>query len=290
MRDHLYRLAAHALDRLPAAAPRIGSRFEPVSETEPLAPKVALGTAEPVVTGPGHRRSPGAPAVTGPLPTAAMEDQSIEMAPAETAHPSDPPPTRGPAGAHTPGPAPRLSAAAPAGLDDAGAPRPATAPVAANSAAATAGPELLGPAQTRLSGEEETAPPEVTPSRHRMIVAASPAASSDDAPATAESVPTLAAAARRVPTAEAPPAGAAPAGVNHVADALLPPEAPEPRNPAGGLPLPLPAAPEPAIHVSIGRVEVRVTPPAAPPPPAAKSPAVMGLDDYLRRRRGGGRS
>jgi hypothetical protein len=50
------------------------------------------------------------------------------------------------------------------------------------------------------------------------------------------------------------------------------------------------------IHVSIGRIEVRAAQPAAPPqperepppPPAPRAPT-LSLDDYLRRREGGGR-
>lgn len=46
--------------------------------------------------------------------------------------------------------------------------------------------------------------------------------------------------------------------------------------------------PEPTIHVTIGRVEVRAAPPAAPPPKARRSePPVMSLDEYLRKRAGG---
>src|SRR5438309_1556328 len=48
MTDHLYRLAAHALDRLPAAAPRIGSRFEPVAEVLPAPDNLATLVDEPV--------------------------------------------------------------------------------------------------------------------------------------------------------------------------------------------------------------------------------------------------
>jgi hypothetical protein len=47
-------------------------------------------------------------------------------------------------------------------------------------------------------------------------------------------------------------------------------------------------APTPTIQVTIGRIEVRATSPATPPSkPRAASPA-MSLDEYLRRRKGGG--
>jgi hypothetical protein len=50
------------------------------------------------------------------------------------------------------------------------------------------------------------------------------------------------------------------------------------------------------VHVSIGRIEVRAAQPAAPPrpmpepppPPTPRAPT-LSLDDYLRRREGGGR-
>jgi hypothetical protein len=45
-------------------------------------------------------------------------------------------------------------------------------------------------------------------------------------------------------------------------------------------------APPPTIQVSIGRIEVWASQVAAPPPPKGAAPAVMSLDDYLRRRRG----
>lgn len=46
----------------------------------------------------------------------------------------------------------------------------------------------------------------------------------------------------------------------------------------------------PTIHVSIGRVEIRAAHPvAALPRPKPAGPAPMSLDDYLRRRNGGGR-
>jgi hypothetical protein len=44
----------------------------------------------------------------------------------------------------------------------------------------------------------------------------------------------------------------------------------------------------PSIHVSIGRVEVRVAPPPARPRPQAAQTRVMSLDEYLRQRTSGG--
>ncbi len=63
---------------------------------------------------------------------------------------------------------------------------------------------------------------------------------------------------------------------------FTPPQTPAP------LPSPPPAAaaapPAPAIHVTIGRVEVRATPPAAKERPHRSQSPVMSLDDYLRQR------
>jgi hypothetical protein len=47
--------------------------------------------------------------------------------------------------------------------------------------------------------------------------------------------------------------------------------------------------PAPTIHVTIGRVEVRATGPTAPAPKPRSAPQTMSLDEYLRKRSGGGR-
>ncbi|MBE9180873.1 hypothetical protein IQ268_20140 [Oculatella sp. LEGE 06141] len=71
-----------------------------------------------------------------------------------------------------------------------------------------------------------------------------------------------------------------------------PPVALQPHSVSSDLPSPsssLPSSP-PTIHVTIGRIEVRATPPAGSPvaPSRPKLP-VMSLDEYLRQRSGGGR-
>ena len=45
----------------------------------------------------------------------------------------------------------------------------------------------------------------------------------------------------------------------------------------------------PTIHVTIGRIEVRATPAPIQNQPRPKAPDTMSLDEYLRRRNGGGR-
>ena len=49
------------------------------------------------------------------------------------------------------------------------------------------------------------------------------------------------------------------------------------------------APPEPTVHVTIGRVEVRATPPPAPAPARERGPRAMSLEEYLRGRAGAGR-
>jgi hypothetical protein len=47
--------------------------------------------------------------------------------------------------------------------------------------------------------------------------------------------------------------------------------------------------PAPAIHVTIGRIEIRATTPAAAPVRRQpRQPSVMSLDEYLKQRAGGG--
>jgi hypothetical protein len=46
--------------------------------------------------------------------------------------------------------------------------------------------------------------------------------------------------------------------------------------------------PEPIIHVAIGRIEVRATSAPVQGRPKPREPAAMTLDEYLRRRKGGG--
>jgi hypothetical protein len=45
---------------------------------------------------------------------------------------------------------------------------------------------------------------------------------------------------------------------------------------------------EPAIHVTIGRIEVRTSSTPAAPPNGRTSSPIVGLDEYLKRRTGGG--
>jgi hypothetical protein len=59
-----------------------------------------------------------------------------------------------------------------------------------------------------------------------------------------------------------------------------------PRSPAGPFADMPREAREPAVHVSIGRLEVRAAPAGAPAPRRQEAPRPSSLDDYLRQRGG----
>ena len=58
-------------------------------------------------------------------------------------------------------------------------------------------------------------------------------------------------------------------------------------SPSEAIASPQPASSLPTIHVTIGRIEVRATPPAATQPKPRSVSPVMNLDEYLRQRGGG---
>ncbi len=93
------------------------------------------------------------------------------------------------------------------------------------------------------------------------------------------------AAAAAAPTSTAPPAPATPPAPRRPAPATVAPRAPSPERGAADH-APLRAPPDVTVTVSIGRIEVRATPPPSPPPGPAPRPAPR-LDDYLRARREG---
>jgi hypothetical protein len=91
---------------------------------------------------------------------------------------------------------------------------------------------------------------------------------------------------RETPRAPAPAAA-------HREPVRSPPDAPPPRAPFMRGPderrrLEEPNEAAPVIHVTIGRVEVRATPPAPPPLPEVPrwQAPVLGLEEFLRRERG----
>lgn len=104
-------------------------------------------------------------------------------------------------------------------------------------------------------------------------------------PAPAGLAPSAASFARpeRVPASPVPPAPARPS-TGRFAEAPLAPRraAPSPPPPAAAE-----RAEAPAIHISIGRIEIRATAPAAPPAAAKRAAPRLGLSDYLRSRDGG---
>jgi hypothetical protein len=285
MTDHLHRLAAHALDRLPAARPRAPSRFEPPAAAAPAAPlddppewvvpvarsRPPLGTPEP----PPGRPEPGPSLrpVVDPDPPE-LADGPIRPEPAAVI---DRPRAAGPPVADQPRPHPSPTPVEPvAGSPPAGRTDPAVAGVepgrratpthAARGRAGGPGDRTVHAVTTPLretgirlptAGAEpvEQAAPAPRPPADPAVVAAllAPFDPADD--------PTPAAPGRRAETS--PPA----------------------RKPAAGAAGPLagPAA-EPAVQVTIGRIEVRAVPPADGPAPGPPPARVMGLDEYLRRR------
>lgn len=71
----------------------------------------------------------------------------------------------------------------------------------------------------------------------------------------------------------------------HRTQALLTPHLPQP----GPVAQPQEKAPEPVVHVTIGRVEIRAVSATAQPKRAAQSTPALSLSDYLDRRNGGSR-
>jgi hypothetical protein len=281
MRDHLYRLAAHALDRLPAAAPRVGSRFEPVPDDEPPLAEMAPATAGPVAGGPALRQ-PLSPATAPSCPSLLEpEDGPVAATPTDPRRTPDAMSSAGdPADSDPSGAPPRPSDVAPSRRDSHDSARPATVIGDVTGAAAAAVLQSGSPVSSRMPDDKEAAPPETARPRRRTAAAApTPAVRADESAHAPAPRLAFAGAARRYTSEDVAVVRVAPV-VGGDSNALLPPDVPEPRSSEGGLPPPAPAAPEPTIHVSIGRVEVRATPPPATAPPAVKAPAVMGLDDY----------
>ena len=148
------------------------------------------------------------------------------------------------------------------------------------SAAASRGPPPTPgrPRPDRAPGAEPTTPP-----RPGQDAAVAPPGEPAPSRARGEAA-TRHAAAAAAPTSTAPPAPAAPAP-HRPAPATVAPRAPPPERGAADH-APLRAPPDVTVTVSIGRIEVRATPPPSPPPGPAPRPAPR-LDDYLRARREG---
>ncbi len=268
MSDFLSTLIARARGDAPGEGPasliqpRPLARFEPASAAgwDALSLSVESGAEAPARPAPGDGPSLAPPA---PQPQA-------DIGPADQAAPE--PPATQPPPRHAPQPAARerqpSELPVPAAAESAPAPlaaQPLTpqrppAPPSGEEARPSRPPAAPGPAENPAP-----APPRVQPAQ--TIVQQSerqtslPAATAPPAEKTTRLEPAL----------SAPPA-------NGLQPALSPPPPTSAQPPAAG--------PEPVINVTIGRVEIRAV--AAPPPPQRTprtEPAVMSLEDYLRRRR-----
>jgi hypothetical protein len=279
--DLLGRLASRAAGSRPALRPRLGGLFEPAGSAAParVDPRVDPGdgargpdevVARPVAAPPRPDRpepppAPIAPPASArstpdpdPAPGPSARPAPVPAAPAAPARDSAPPEAR-PAGLGTPSGAPTVVA-----------PEPALRELRRS--------EPLSGVDARRDGRRARRRPDLGPAerviveRHRETVehAAVSRIRSGPEPGSSSETPSAV-----VPAVPAPPAAPLPAR----------------REPAGtgrG------AAPEPAVRVTIGRLEVRVRPAERPSHGGGRAaerpaPAVMGLDEYLARRAGGGR-
>ncbi|HVO10135.1 MAG TPA: hypothetical protein VMX54_05215 [Vicinamibacteria bacterium] len=266
MTGYLGRLVDRAVGRAAVLEPRLPSRFDPgrirpsPSPEQPWAAEIEA-FAELAVRAP--QAAPG-PASPGPGSTAG--------APADRSAPA----AEGRANREAPGAREPLASRPP----------PASPPGPAQRAG-EAGEEI----HARLRGAAEAAERLLVEARRertgagREIPAAeprpAPAVSAPKAIALEPRRPAELAAAPRPDHPLAPRAPTAPPPL-HVPGRTAARQAPAPRAPA--------PEPPPVVHVTIGRVEVRAEPPAvAPPARAPRRPAAhLALEDYLRRRNGGG--
>ncbi len=292
MSDYLTLLASRALGLMPVVRPRLPGRFEPVrpvhasgdSLLEAIGetgtpPDIAVqaqgtrGQQETAIARAALRETP-APGTAGEPPLAvsehpaALAQQVAAMIP-QTLPPAAPDPSRRPAGV-TPG-----RHHAPAGL--------ATATSAAYEARPQPGasvmPLLRGVAEQPAS-QPRPAPPQEPSQRFAVPVpqVAAPGPSPDS------SMPHEAPSPVAGPAVEAaPPAWRA---------AMPPPRrwrqpSPSARS-AQGVETREAAPPEPAIRVTIGRIEVRAAPPAEQALPLAPRHPALSLSEYLRDRDGAG--
>ena len=160
---------------------------------------------------------------------------------------------------------------------------------------APVGPSVPWPAAQELPGPEPAVPapaqappispppprPRQSPDPLRAAVTAVDANPVPSGPATPEPV---------IPSTDPAPVPKPPAAVIvRPQVAAIPPA--EPSLPFSPLPEATAETP-PAIQVTIGRIEVRATPPPAAPSQKQRpdKPAVMSLDEYLTERNGGGHS
>ncbi|HEV7401755.1 MAG TPA: hypothetical protein VGO11_02470 [Chthoniobacteraceae bacterium] len=273
MSDYLTRLAERVAAPEIALRPRTLSLFEPVAQSAPAPPLE-----------PPESREALARVEEEPAPRAARTPADIPLpnAPASPAF-REPP---------TPPPAPALST--PATLE----PRPAllVAPAPWPDREPPAAAEPLAPARSpvgevvpaRPPAGDDAEPVEPAAPRPRPAVAALASLQRPpdrDAPRVSEHVTSTAAAA---PAPAIEPI-AKPGAQVPVPPPALVPMPPAPRMRAGENARRDAPAPPPAIHVTIGRLEIRAQmPPPGSPRARPSKTAATDLAEYLRRRSGGG--
>jgi hypothetical protein len=316
MSDYLANLAARSLAPERSVQPRLASRFEPVAEAPPL-------WAEPPPAAPpvfAERVEEGVAA--RPLPPRAPASRSRRSAPPGAIEPSSeerpaPEPVRRQRARasrplETPEP-PEIRSA----LEERPHPRPlshlppALSPGEGRKAKETPLLQVDSPefppspgggrvGDGRGAGGEESLRPALQPRlspplpRHSRAFATEDREIQDASPR-ARQAGTVAPAARLEepprpaappPQTAPPPRPAPPARVVLEPRVTVAPAAPPPALPA---PLRAAEAPAPTIQVTIGRIEVRATPPPAQPSrPRPSAPSALSLEEYLRRRSKGG--
>ncbi|MBX3057990.1 MAG: hypothetical protein KF770_16105 [Anaerolineae bacterium] len=292
--SYLDNLVARQLPETAVIQPRPVSLFEPWPGATPLFPASVTGEEATAVSSPDMHPLPRPQ--TSPTPAPARQTAPepaaptpIPVAPAAAALPRPfPMPTLKPASsepAQPPQNQPPVNDA-PAATPPAPPRQPAPTPATPVIVASAPSHNQAEPEPARETHPSVIIREQITLLRH---VAESPA---PPAPALVEIV-------REQPIQPLPPVAAAPVGVPEPASqpttdpAAIRPEQIKPFIPANGRaphhPPPVtPPEPAPTVHITIGRIEVRATPP--PPAKAAqKQPRtpVLSLDDYLRQRNGG---
>jgi len=252
MSDFLGHLAARIVDPERAVRPRLASRFEPVSPAAPALPDNG-GLQGPSLVEVRAEE----PAIAPPPARSLRPATAAPAAPEATAEEAE----REPA----PAPSRRRRARRRSGAEDAPAlsaplPRPRQEPLQAQVRPAPSRPRMGPTPSSEPDGAPAVREPADSPSSRGRRLSARDGPEPADSPAP-----------RPPPTFAAPPSGTTAALLAPPARAVLAPRAKQP--------------PEPTIQVTIGRIEVRATPPPAPSTrPPTTAPAAVSLDEYLRQR------
>jgi hypothetical protein len=281
MADFLDRLAARARGSADVVAPPRRNPFEPPA-LDPRGADAGEAVPRPVDALSRGGTPVDEPPVHREVARFAPADDDRAARPVALAAAAIPPPraptaegpSAAPAPEDRPGPVP-ASTSGVLGLPAAVA-TPSVRPIDVGSADSTAEPvtPTAVPART---------PPSAVPAAFPAVPAPDapfPAAPSSAVPARAASFPAAAASAAANPRAVAP----------HPTRPGLPdpgrPTAPTAAGPVARLgPAARPTEPAPAVHVRIGRIEVRAAAPQPPPRPAPDRAPVTTLDAYLDRAR-----